>query len=808
MAYQPTLTAQYASLLWYQKPALNWNEALPLGNGRLGAMVFGGVVSEHLSLNESSLWSGGPRNWNNAGALKYLPLVREAVARKKYRAADSLAKFMQGPYTESYLPLADIQINYTGINDSVDYHRELRLDSAVSQVHFASKGKTYTRRSFVSFPDQVIVYNDTCNSKASVSYRLSLTSKLHYTVETITPNHIVLKGKCPKHVEPAYLWKIKDDKAIQYADDANGEGMNFEVHVIIRAASGSISCSNNILQVEKADAATIIISAATSYNGFQRSPGLAGKDPSPAATASVLQAAGKSFNTLLHRHLLDYQPIYRRVRYFLGESHNSLLPTDERLKQMTAYADPELIATIAQYGRYLLIAGSRGGQPVNLKGIWNDKPRPEYSSNWCIDHDAQMFYYPVETNNLSSLHQPFLQLIEDLAVNGKKTATINYGMRGWCAHHNTDIWRQTAPVGNYGEGNPHWANWNMAGPWLCAHLYDHYLFTGNKTFLRQHAWPVMKGAVLFCLDWLSKDKEGRLQTVPSVSPENTFITDEGDTAQISRNSTADIALIKELLRHSVHTLAILNVEKTFARRLQEVLDSLPAYTIGKDGQLLEWEQPWQPVDPSHRHLSHLYPVFPGSEISVLHTPALAVAAKKALVARTPTNSSWGFAWKAACWARLNEGDSAWATWRNQLQYVDARSRSGASNYGLYPNLFNSEAPATIMNGNGCATAVLTEMLLQSHAGEMELLPALPAVFSNGSVSGLCARGGFIVNITWQNHQLQKAAITSVLGNSCRLVTRVPVTIYDGAKEIHYSSQADGVIVFKTIKGHQYTIKAR
>lgn len=801
-----TVQAQYASVLWYNRPAVNWNEALPLGNGRLGAMVFGGAKTELLSLNESSLWSGGPRNWNNPSASQHLPLVRQAVALQQYHKADSLAKFMQGPYTESYLPLADLQINYDGIDDSAAYRRQLNLDSAVNRLVFTCNNKLYSRTVFASFPDQVIVYHDSCNQKSALSYRVSLTSKLHYKVETIAPNHIVLTGKCPKHVEPAYLWKIKDDEAIQYADDVKGEGMNFEVHVYIKAISGKISCNNNSIRVENADATTLFISAATSYNGFQRSPGMEGKSPSVQAASTLKKAVHKSFGMLLQRHVQDYQPMYRRVQYFLGESKYKALPTDQRLKLMNEYADPELVATIAQYGRYLLIAGSRGGQPVNLKGIWNDKVRPEYSSNWCIDHDAQMFYYAAETNHLSEMHQPFLQLVEDLSVNGTKTARVNYGMNGWCAHHNTDIWRQTAPVGNYGEGNPHWANWNMSGPWLCNHLFEHYLFTGDKKFLREKAWPAMKGAALFCLNWMTKDTAGLLQTVPSVSPENTFITTDGDTAQISRNTTADIALIKELLQHCLQTAALLKIKDQFTEQLETTLQHLPVYKTGSEGQLLEWENEWQPVDPSHRHLSHLYPVFPGSEISVLHTPALAMAAKKALTLRTKTNSSWGFAWKAACWARLHEADSAWVTWQNQLRYVAASGRKVAGSYGLYPNLFNSEAPSTIMNGNGCASAVLTEMLLQSHTGELVLLPALPPVFMEGSVSGLCARGGFVVGIRWLHRQLQTAVIDSKLGNECRLVVSHAVTIFDNHKKVPFSRDANGVLVFSTLKGHRYTIK--
>ncbi len=806
-AQLPVSPIGYADKLWYTQPAINWNEALPIGNGRMGAMVSGGIMDERLSLNEQTLWSGAPRNWNNPGAKAYLPQVREAIWHKNYRDADSLSRFMQGPYTESYLPMADLAVSCTTITHPENYTRELDLNSALSNVQFSENGNTHTRTSFVSFPDQVIVYHDTCTAKSSVTFTVTLSSKLHYKLKTLAPNHIVLTGKCPQHVEPVYRWWIKDDKAIQYAAGENGEGMRFEIHLLVKANGGKTSCHDNTIKVENAHAATLLITAATSYNGYDKSPGLNGRDPSLKASTDLWAASSKTYKQLLQRHLQDYQPIFRRVQLNLGESRNSRLPTDERLKNMDVYTDPELLATISQYGRYLLIAGSRpGGLPVNLKGIWNDKVRPEYSSNWCLDHDAQMFYYPAETNHLPEMHQPFLQFIEDLSVNGRQTALTNYGMKGWCAHHNTDIWRQTAPVGNYGDGNPHWANWNMAGPWLCAHLFEHYLFTGDEKYLRQKAWPVMKGAAEFCLAWLVKDSNGNLVTAPSVSPENTFITSDGDTAQVSSNSTADIALIKELFTNCIRTAGILQTAPLFAARLKKALAMFRPYGIGSKGQLLEWQEDWQAVDPGHRHLSHLYPVFPGSEISTLHTPALATAAKKALSLREKTNGTWGFALKAACWARLREGDSAWETLHYQLRYVAAESKSSANNYGLYPNLFNSEVPATIMNGNGCTTAVITEMLLQSHTGELQFLPALPTALPAGSIKGLCARGGFTVDLQWKNHELVSATILSVLGNDCSILLDRRLKIYDGSREVALMQTGQQVFVFKTTKGKTYWVR--
>jgi alpha-L-fucosidase 2 len=796
----------YASTLWYNHPAINWNEALPVGNGRLGAMIYGGAKTEHLQLNEQTLWSGGPRNWNNPRAKDYLPLVREAALKGEYRKADSLSKFMQGPYTESYMPMADLFVAYDNINDSGSYHRSLNIDSAVNQTRFVSSNITYTRTIFSSFPDQVIVFKNSADKKGRISFTAALSSKLHYTVSRIAPNHLVLRGKCPLHVEPVYLWRIKDKEAIQYAQDEKGEGMTFEVHLYIKNEGGSVQSDNNTITVKGADAATFVISAATSYNGYDKSPGLEGKNPSVDALKYLIAAIAKPYTALLKRHVDDYQPIFRRVHYFLGESRNKLLPTDERLKLMKSYTDPELVALIAQFGRYILIAGSRpGGQPVNLKGIWNDRLRPEYSSNWCIDHDAQMFYYAVETSNLSEMHLPFLEFIKGLSDNGKNTAAVNYGMKGWCAHHNTDIWRQTGPAGNWGEGNPHWATWNMSGAWLSAHLFDHYLFTGDKKFLQAKAWPIMKGAAEYCLDWLL-ERNGKLISVPSVSPENTFITERNDTAQISVNTTSDIALIKELFRNCITAGTILKTDDAFTGKLKIAMTKLMPYTIGSKGQLLEWAGEWRPVDPSHRHISHMYPVFPGGEISPLTDTHLADAAKIALSLREKTNCSWGFAWKAACWARLGEADSAWQTWQYQLQYVNPESKSSLDNYGLFPNLFNSDGADVIMNGNGCATAVLTEMLMQSQTGVIDLLPAIPSLFPEGRVSGLCARGGFVINFSWGDKKIRDISFVSKLGNDCRLRNDGMINVSENSHKVNVEKSGDELYVFKTQAGHTYNIR--
>lgn len=797
-----------ADIIWYKKPAVNFNEAIPVGNGRMGAMIYGGAAAEYISLNEQTLWSGGPDiKWNNPEAKKYLPLVRAAALAGESKKADSLSKFMQGPYTESYMPMADLKIFHPGIRDSTSYTRNLNMDSAIASTVFTDKGLVHQRSVLVSFPDKVIVMRYTANKPGAVSFSIQLSSKLHFSVKTIHGNEIILSGKCPSHVAPAYLWQLKDSSAIQYAADSSGEGMTFEVRLKIKNEGGKIYADDTSVTVENANAATILIASATSFNGYNNSPGRHGKNPAIACEKNITTANSKSYKELLSNHIKDYKPIYERVKFDFWKSKYDDLPTDERLKKMDQQIDPQLLNTIVQFGRYLLIATSRpGGQPGNLKGLWNEKLRPEYSSNWCIDHDAQMYYYPVETNNLSEMHEPFLNLVAELSQNGYKTAAINYGMRGWCAHHNTDIWRKSSPVGNWGEGNPHWATWNMSGPWLSNHFFEHYLFTGDTVFLRQKAWPVMKGAATFCLDWLIADKNGRLVSVPSVSPENTFITETGDTAQISLNATSDIELIKALFANCIKTAAVLNIRGTFIDSLKAACNKLQPYPIGSKGQLLEWSKEWNAMDPAHRHLSHLYAVYPGSEISPDRDAALADAAKKALALREKTNGSWGFAWKAACWARLYEGDSAWQTLQYQLRYVDAQSKTAQNNYGLYPNLFNSEVPAIILNGNTCITAVITEMLLQSHTGSIRFLPALPNAIYTGSVKGLCVQGGFTVNLKWKKGLLTEASVFSKAGNDCTVHLSKGYKVYYKNRKMATVKHGKDNYSFKTVKSGVYVIR--
>ncbi|HEX6622642.1 MAG TPA: glycoside hydrolase family 95 protein, partial [Pyrinomonadaceae bacterium] len=514
--------------LWYSRPAEKWVEALPVGNGRLGAMVFGGVDKERLQLNESTLWSGGPTDWNNPKARDVLPQVRRAIFDGDYEKAEKLCRLMQGPYNQSYLPLCDLHLEFPGVSGVASYRRSLDLDRAVTTLLYESGGATFRREVFVSRPDQVVAVRLTGDRPGRIVFTATLSSQLRHTTEAAGRDTLVLRGKAPAHVDPNYVRNTPEP--VRYEDGPGAEGMTFDVRVRAVAEGGDVTCDAKGLRVNGATSVVLIVSAGTSFNGYDKSPGRQGRDPTAVSSRHLTSASKRPWEDLLARHLADYQPLFRRVSLDLGaDAGAKQLPTDERLRRFAqGRPDPGLVALVFQYGRYLLIASSRpGGQPSNLQGIWNDSMRPPWSSNWTININTQMNYWPAETTNLAECHEPLFDFIGELATNGRRTAEVNYGARGWVSHHNADLWRQSAPVGNWGQGNPVWANYALSGPWLCRHLWEHYAFGGNKKFLRERAWPLMKGAAEFCLDWLVEDGRGHLVTAPSASPEIGFVTPDG-----------------------------------------------------------------------------------------------------------------------------------------------------------------------------------------------------------------------------------------------------------------------------------------
>jgi alpha-L-fucosidase 2 len=749
-------------MLWYKQPAKIWTDALPVGNGRLGAMVFGGINEERLQLNEDTLWSGHPRDWNNPHASDALPELRRLVLQeKKYKEADGVCRRMQGPFNESYQPLANLHIKRERAAEVSEYRRELDLDTGIARVVFTTAAVTYTCEVFCSAPDQVMVVRLIASLKGALDFTVTLDSPLRSNTDVAGPNQLRVYGKAPAHVEPNYV----DAKDPVLYDDAEGKGMRFECRLQVHKTGGKITVNNGGLRISGASEVTILLAAGTGYRGFEQAPDRSAEEIAQGAQDRLTAAAKKTYAKLRAEHIQDHQALFRRVSLDLGQPNDAALPTDERLKKFsTDETDQHLIALYFQYGRYLLIASSRpGSQPANLQGIWNELIRPPWSSNWTVNINTQMNYWLAETCNLSECHSPLFDLLDGLRKTGQKTAEVNYHAHGWVSHHNVDLWRQSAPVGDFGKGDPTWANWQMSGPWLCAHLWEHYLFTGDERFLRRRAYPVMKGSALFYLDWLIQNPQGGLTTCPSFSTENTFLSAEGQHCSTSAGCTMDIALLRELFGNCETAAQILGVDEAFRETLRGKLALLPEYKVGRFGQLQEWSEDFAEDAPGQRHMSHLYPVYPGGELTSHNKVEFWNAARVSLERRLAAGggyTGWSRAWVICLWARLLEGDRAHESLCRLLQHSTG------------PNLFDTH-PADDgwifqIDGNFGAPAGLAEMLLQSHEELLRLLPALPKAWPKGSVTGLRARGGIEVDLAWSGGKATLATLKPLLSKQQKI----------------------------------------
>ena len=752
-----TLTFGKEYKLWYNAPATVWEEALPIGNGRIGAMVYGNPLQEVYQLNEESIWSGYPQDWNNPKAANALPQVREAVDRGDYAKASELWKAnAQGPYTARYLPMANLMLDQLTRGEARNLYRELNISNALSTVTYEADGVKYRRTSFISYPDQVMVIKIAADRPQAVSLHIRLNSLLRYTVQTKGEKTLILNGKAPAYVAN----RDYDPHQVVYDDK---RGTQFKVQVELLPDGGHCEANDSALTVRNANEVVLLLSAVTDFGNKKM----------------TLKKCKRPYQELLQRHTDDHQQLFNRLQLSLGTENlqKEALPTNERLKSFEQDpTDNGLTELYYQYGRYLLIASSRpGGLPANLQGIWNRHVQPPWGSNYTTNINTEMNYWPAEITNLPECFLPLSDFIGRLAVNGAQTAKVNYGInRGWLAHHNSDVWAQTAPTGGYDsdpKGAPRWSCWPMAGVWLCQHLWEHYAFGGDKKYLSKTAYPLMKGAAEFLLQWLQKDPEtGYWITNPSTSPENRFryIDKEGkkQNGEISRSSGMDLGLAWDLLTNCIEASTVLDTDKAFRQQCMDVRANLQPFRIGSKGQLLEWDKEFEETDPNHRHVSHLFALHPGRQIIPEQQPELAAACQRTLEIRGDGGTGWAMAWKINFWARLRDGNHAFGMLKNGLRYVDATQVSVRGG-GTYANLFDAHPPFQI-DGNFGGTAGITEMLLQSHAGYIHLLPALPDNWQSGSIKGVRARGGFTIDMEWKESRITRLSVTSHSGGTCRI----------------------------------------
>jgi alpha-L-fucosidase 2 len=800
------VSAQQDLKLYYTQPAVMWTEALPVGNGRLGAMVFGKVDEELIQLNEASLWSGGPVSKNiNPNAFANLAFTREALFKGDYTKAYELSKKMQGLYSESYMPLGDLILkqDFTG-KKHTSYRRELNIENGLATTSFIVSGVTYKREIFASAPGQCIVIRLTASQPNKLSILVDAKSQLH-TKRRVNKYSLILDGKAPAHVDPNYVGYNKTP--INYEDTSGCRGMRFETIIKPIVKDGIVTNdSNQCISIKDATEVILLVSAATSFNGFDKCPDSEGKDERKLAEDHLSKSMGKSYNKLLAAHLADFKKYFNRVSLTLNteEADQSSKATDKRLESYAkGTKDSKLEALFFQYGRYLLMSSSRTKDaPANLQGIWNKELRAPWSSNYTTNINVQMNYWPVETANLSEFFSPLNDLIKNLSINGTETAKSYYGAKGWVVHHNSDIWAMSNPVGDLGKGDPMWANWYMGANWLSRHLWEHYQFTGNKRYLKS-VYPIIKQAALFSLDWLQKDKDGYLVTMPSTSPENKYYYDGKKIGAVTVASTMDMGIIRDLFTNTLEASKVLDIDQKFRDTVQKATESLFPFKIGSKGQLQEWYKDFEEEDPHHRHTSHLYALHPSNAISPLRTPDLANAARKTLEMRGDDGTGWSLAWKVNMWARLLDGNHAYKLFRNQLRLTKENDPSYNSGGGVYPNLFDAHPPFQI-DGNFAGTAGVIEMLMQSQNNEIHLLPALPEAWRNGSIKGIVAKGNFTVNIDWNGSRLKAATIVSNIGGNLTIRASQPFEV-EGVSFKSEQSNLGFTLTFRTKKGKSYKI---
>jgi alpha-L-fucosidase 2 len=735
---QPDSTSPPGDMvLWYRQPAEKWLEAMPVGNGIMGAMVFGGAQRERIALNECTFWSGRPHDYNDPQAIKYFPQIRDLVFAGKFQEAEKMADghFYGVPATQqAYQPLGDLLLFFDGVEKADDYRRELDMEAGVATVRYRAGDAVLTRETFISHPDRVMVVRVTADKPGRVSVQAQLKSP-YLRATTAKPGKLVIDG-CWKGPIPVKNWLIAP---------VEGEGVRFQAVLLALPEGGRSEAADADVRIRNANAVTFIVAAGTSFVNYRD----IGGDPAAACEKVLAGVAGKDYATLRRRHVTDFRGLMGRVHLDVGDGSRNEKPTDERLKSLReGGSDPNLEALCFQFGRYILVSSSRaGGQPANLQGIWNESVSPPWGSKWTININTEMNYWPAEVCNLSECHQPLFDLLKDISVAGAKTAKTYYGCNGWVTHHNIDLWRGTAPTDAARFGM-----WPVGGAWLCQHLWEHYAFTGDKEFLKEY-YPIMKGSAQFLLELMVEDPKHHWLVTPfSMSPEHGYLDGNGKMAYLSPAPTMDMAIIRELFPHCIAASRVLGVDEDFRGKLESALTRIPPYQINRLGCLQEWIEDWK-SGPQGHNVSPNFTFYPGSSITLRRDPPLAAAIQKWMEQRR-SRGGWPAAWDICVWARLERGDK-----------VGAGVQTFVRN-SVAPNLHNSGSNQ--FDASFGFTAAVAESLLQSHAGEISLLPALPTGWSDGSVTGLRARGGFEVDVRWKGGKLQSAEIRSRDGGPCNV----------------------------------------